>query len=67
MLVNLEASEVVFNEPNFNGSKSGLCGIFRGIGTDGKKIAQWVVSRFKKLLKQKIKLIDRKKMTYRKL
>ena len=60
--LNLEASEVVFNEPNFNGSKSGLCGIFRGIGTDGKKIAQWAVNRFKKLLKQKIKLIDRKKI-----
>lgn len=60
--VDLEANEVVFNEPNFNGSKSGLCGIFRGIGSDGKKIAQWAVNRFKKLLKQKVKLIDRKKM-----
>ena len=60
--VDLEANEVVFNEPNFNGSKSGLCGIFRGIGSDGKKIAKWAVNRFKKLLKQKVKLIDRKKM-----
>ena len=46
--VNLAPSEVVFKEPNFNG-KSGLCGIFRGIGPDGKRIAIWSVTRFKKI------------------
>jgi serine/threonine protein phosphatase PrpC len=61
--VNLAPSEVVFNEPNFNGSKSGICGIFRGIGPDGKRIAIWSVSRFQKILKSKIKLIDKKQLS----
>ena len=61
--IDLSPSEIAFIEPNFNGKKSGLCGIFRGIGPDGKKIAVWSVERFQKLLKSKLKLIDRKKLS----